>query len=54
MVEMISEPMIPIGKSREGLRVSSATVDTASNPMYAKKTMAAPDCTPAQPFGRKG
>src|SRR5215831_10949529 len=54
IVERISEPMIPMGRSRAGFRVSSATVETASNPIYAKNTIAAPDCTPTHPFGRKG
>ena len=32
-VQMMSEPMMPIGMSRFGLRASSAVVETASNPM---------------------
>ena len=35
---MIRLAIIPIGMSRCGLRVSSAVVDTASNPMNAKNT----------------
>ena len=46
---MISEPRIPIGRSRCGLRVSSAVVATTSNPMKAKNTSAAPATTPPQP-----
>ena len=46
--------MIPIGMSRCGLRVSSAVVETASNPMKAKNTMAAPPIMPAKPVGMKG
>ena len=45
---------MPIGMSFFGLRASSAVVDTASNPMYAKKTMAAPAATPENPLGAKG
>jgi hypothetical protein len=41
--------MIPRGMSRCGLRASCAAVDTASNPMYAKKITAAPRTTPDQP-----
>jgi len=48
---MINEAMMPIGKLRFGFRVSSATVETASKPMYAKNTMAAPALIPANPFG---
>ena len=54
MVQMISEPMMPIGMSRFGLRASSAVVETASKPMYAKKTIAAPAAIPWNPFGAKG
>ena len=32
-VQMTSEPMMPMGMSRFGLRASSAVVDTASKPM---------------------
>ena len=46
--------IIPIGMSRCGFFVSSAVVETASNPMKAKKTMAAPLMTPAKPLGIKG
>ena len=46
--------MIPIGMSRCGFFVSSAVVETASNPMKAKNTIAAPLITPPIPVGRKG
>jgi len=45
--------MMPIGRSRAGFRASSAVVETASNPMYAKKMKAAPPNMPAQPKGKK-
>src|SRR6266403_508306 len=51
---MIRLAIIPIGKSRCGFFVSSAVVDTASNPMNAKNTMAAPLITPPNPLGMKG
>ena len=54
IVQTISEPMIPMGMSRFGLRASSAVVETASKPMYAKKTIAAPVITPCTPFGANG
>ena len=38
-----------MGRSRCGLRVSWAAVETASKPMYAKKTMVAPCKMPVQP-----
>ena len=44
-----SEPRMPMGMSRCGLRVSCAAVETASKPMYAKKTMVAPWSTPEMP-----
>ena len=37
---------MPIGTSRCGFLASSACVDTESNPIYAKKMMAAPASTP--------
>ena len=46
--------IIPIGKSRCGFFVSSAVVETASKPMKAKNTIAAPLITPEKPFGRNG
>ena len=48
-VEMTSAPMIPIGRSRCGLRASSAVVEAVSKPTYEKKMMAAPCNTPLQP-----
>jgi hypothetical protein len=45
-VQTTSDPMIPIGMSRRGFLASSAWVLTASNPMYAKKMMAAPAIIP--------
>src|SRR5215831_1226853 len=48
-VQMSSEAMMPIGRSRCGFFASCAAVDTASNPMYAKKTTPAPVVTPPQP-----
>ena len=46
--------IIPMGKSRRGFLVSSAVVETASNPMKAKKTIAAPLMTPPNPLGMNG
>src|SRR3546814_3341547 len=48
-VQVASEPRMPIGRSRCGLRVSSATVETASKPRYAKKIVAAPVMMPTTP-----
>src|SRR6185436_7393392 len=39
--------MMPIGTSRFGLRASSECVDIESNPMYAKKIVAAPAIIPS-------
>ena len=36
-VQMKSDPRMPSGKSRAGSLTSSAAVETASKPMYAKK-----------------
>jgi hypothetical protein len=41
-VQIASPPRMPIGRLRCGFFVSSAAVEMASKPMYAKKTMAAP------------
>ena len=46
--------MIAKGMSRLGLRVSSAAVLTASNPIYAKKMIAAAEKMPSVPLGAKG
>src|SRR5579872_3266840 len=48
-VQMPNEPRMPIGMSRCGLRASWAVVETASNPMYAKKITPAPRMTPLHP-----
>src|SRR3546814_20749712 len=48
-VQIASEPRMPIGRSRCGLRVSSAAVETASKPRYAKKIVAAPVMNPTTP-----
>ena len=61
-VQTASEPRMPTGMSFCGLRVSCAAVETASNPMYAKKMTPAPASTPLHPItpkvpvfsGRKG
>ena len=53
-VHTIRLAMIPIGMSRCGFLASSAAVDTASKPMYAKKMMAAALEIPANPFGANG
>ena len=45
---------MPNGRSRCGRRHSSAAVDTESNPIYVKKTMAAPVSTPGNPLGANG
>jgi hypothetical protein len=39
---------------RCGLRVSSAAVEMASKPIYAKNTIAAPSWIPRHPFGANG
>src|SRR5262249_61463805 len=49
IVQTASDPRMPRGMSRCGLRASCADVDTASKPMYAKNTTAAPRKTPLQP-----
>src|SRR5215831_18420398 len=54
MVQMTRLERIPIGISLCGLRVSSAAVETASNPIYAKKMMAAAAEMPLKPCGAKG
>src|SRR3974390_1353772 len=46
---MTSEPRIPIGISRIGLLASCAAVETASKPIKAKNTTAAPRAIPDQP-----
>ena len=51
---MIRLAIIPIGMSRCGFFVSSAVVETASKPMKAKNTIAAPLITPPKPLGMNG
>src|SRR3954447_19671217 len=51
---MASEPMIAIGRSLPGFFVSSPEVETASNPMYAKKITDAAVTVPSRPFGANG
>ena len=46
--------IMPIGKSRCGLRASSAAGETESNPMYVKKMIDPPVRMPDQPIGAKG
>src|SRR5205814_10621181 len=53
-VQTIRLAIIPIGMSRCGFFVSSAVVETASKPIKAKNTIAAPLITPPIPVGRKG
>src|SRR6267378_1568340 len=48
-VQISNDPMMPIGISFCGFLASCAAVLTASNPMYAKNTIAAPVNTPLQP-----
>ena len=48
------DPMIPIGRSRPGSRVSSAHVATVSNPTKEKKTTEAPERMPGRPRGANG
>ncbi|MNT16274.1 hypothetical protein D3C72_1513670 [compost metagenome] len=53
-VHTASEPMMPIGRSRRGLRTSSAAEVTASKPIKAKNTSAAALKMPAKPNGANG
>ena len=45
---------MPLGKSRCGFLHSSAVVEMASKPIYAKKTAETPFITPENLFGKKG
>ena len=54
IVQTMRLAMMPNGMSRCGSFVSSAAVETASNPMYAKKMIAAADEMPCQPLGANG
>jgi hypothetical protein len=49
MVQMISEPRMPMGMSLRGLRASWPAVETASKPMYAKNTIMAARMMPSMP-----
>ena len=51
---MTKLPMRPIGMLRWGFLVSSAAVDTASKPTYAKNIEAAAPPMPSQPKGANG
>jgi hypothetical protein len=51
---LISVMMMPNGRSRLGVRHSSAAVDTESKPIQVRKTMAAPVSTPLKPSGLNG
>ena len=53
-VQSSNVPIIAIGKSLCGFLVSSAAVDIASKPIYAKKITNAPIKTPSKPFGING
>ena len=44
----------PIGTSLFGFSVSSAAVETASKPMYAKNITAVADIIPLNPYGANG
>ena len=48
MAQTISEAMMPNGTSFCGLWHSSAAVETESNPMYVKNTMAPPVTMPTR------
>ena len=52
--QKVKVPRIAIGKSLWGFFVSSAAVETASNPIYAKKIIKAPINIPGKPFGANG
>ena len=45
--------MIAFGNAFSGLIVSSADVEIASNPRYAKNTVVAASITPENPVGAK-
>jgi len=52
-VQIASEPMIPMGMSRCGFLASCAAVETASNPIYAKKMTPAARMMPLMPYSPK-
>ncbi len=54
MVQMASEPMMPIGRSFFGFLTSSAAEVTASKPIKAKNTRAAALITLPMPNGMNG
>src|SRR6202047_1541490 len=51
IVHTTNDAMMPIGRSRCGFLASCAVVETASNPIYAKKIYAAPAPIPPKPIG---
>ncbi len=51
---MTRDQMMPRGMSRPGSLHSSAAVEMASKPMYAKKMSEAPRHTPGKPPGKNG
>src|SRR6202041_83597 len=54
IVQITRLPIRPIGMLRWGFLVSSAAVDTASKPTYAKNIEAAAPPMPSQPNGANG
>src|SRR5271157_399198 len=50
IVQITSDPRMPIGMSRCGFFASWAAVETASNPIYAKKITPAARAIPDQPY----
>ena len=53
MVQITSEPNIPMGIPFCGFFASCAAVETASKPIKAKKTVPAPAAIPDQPNYQK-
>jgi hypothetical protein len=54
IVTIPNEPIIPLGKSREGCRTSSLNVHTSSQPIQQKNARPDPLKTPKIPNGSKG
>ena len=54
LYKLLDDPIKPIGNVFCGFIASSAAVETASNPIYAKKMRAAPLTVPNHPNGVKG
>src|SRR5687768_8114502 len=54
MEQMIRELIMPLGRSRWGFLHSSAVVEIASKPIYAKKTAETPFIIPENPLGVNG